>query len=397
MSSPQHSLRRVFYIASAHIAVDFYMTLFPPLFALFKTHFALTLFQASLIPSVVSIVGSMVQPFTGYLGDRGNRTALAALGLLVCGLSISAIGLSPSVYALALFLTMGSLGSSIFHPIGGSLATAFVPHRSNLAMAVFLTGGTLGMSLAPLAGTQAVERYGLGSTWVFVFPALIISGILFSLSRRKTFSLRQQGTSRFDFSILRTAALRPLWTLYAISVLRSLSHYGFLTFTSVLGQERGWSTGRIGWILTAFLIISTLGRIGGGYLGDRISPRKLLGLSNLLSAPFFIGFAWFAGPGSLPLFFAAGFLFDLGIATNIVLAQRLLPQNTSTATGLVMGFAWGTAGFLIPLIGTLAEVFSLPIALVATSSLLFPAAALVAVLPSEREEKHAAGTAVGDA
>ena len=77
----------------------------------------------------------------------------------------------------------------------------------------------------------------------------------------------------------------------------------------------------------------------------------------------------------------AGFLFDLGITTNIVLAQRVLPENTSTATGLMMGFSWGTAGLSIPLVGALAESTSIPVALAVVSLALFPATYLVSWLP----------------
>ena len=387
MPSTRHSMRHVWYVAFAHTTIDFYMTLFPPLLALFKTHFGLSLIQASLLPTVVIVFGSIPQPFMGYLGNRTNRMALAALGVLICGTFVSAIGFAASAPILALFLIATSLGSSLFHPTGGGLATASAPHRSNLAMAMFLTGGTLGMALAPVTGTHIVERYGFEQLWILVFPALIVSALLFRLSRRGRQGENAEPASRISFAFLKTAAVRPLWTLYVISVFRNLVYNAFINFTSILGQEdRGWTAGRVGWVLSTFLAATLLGRLTGGYLGDRVAPRKLLALSCALSPIFFIGFCFTDGMAALALFFLAGFLYDTGATTNIVLAQRVLPQNTSTATGLVMGFAWATTGLLMPLIGTLANALSIAAALAIASILLFPAAALVGLLPAERRE-----------
>ena len=388
MSTPQPtrqpSLQRVWYVLLSHIALDFYMTLAPPLWAFFKAHFGLSLLQFSFLPSVISVVGSIAQPFMGYFSDRRNRMALVALGLLVCGIFVSLIGFAPSAPVLALFLIGATLGSSLFHPTAGGLVTALAPHRSNLAMAIFLTGGTLGMAIGAVTGTRIVERYGLEQLWIVVFPSLVLSALMFGLSRTSLPGERRPSAGKVDFGLLRTAEMRPLWVLYAISVLRSLIHNGFVSFTALLGSNWEWSHGKIGWVFSAYLLSSTLGRITGGYLADRVSPRKLLAFSNASSALFYAAFCLTGGAGAVPLFMIAGFLFDLGITTNITLAQRIMPNNTSTATGLVMGFSWGAAGLMIPLMGTLAEFTTIATALTTVSFFLVPATILVGFLPSER-------------
>ena len=180
--------------------------------------------------------------------------------------------------------------------------------------------------------------------------------------------------------------MKPLWTLYSISVLRSLVHSGFISFTAILGSTRGWETTRIGWVLSGYLVCSTLGRMLGGYLADRVSARRLLALSNASSAIFHVAFCVIAVDWSVAFFWIAGLLFDLGVTTNIVLAQKALPQNTSTATGLVMGFSWGTAGLAIPLVGAFAQATSVPLALGIVSLALVLATFLVSRLPRDTSE-----------
>jgi MFS family permease len=198
-------------------------------------------------------------------------------------------------------------------------------------------------------------------------------------------SERRSDAGKLDFSLLRATETRPLWTLYAISVLRSLIHIGFVSFTALMGASRGWSTGKIGWVFSAYLLASTLGRLSGGYLADRVSQRKLLAASCAASAFFHVGFCLTTGSLSLGLFWIAGFVFDLGITTNIVLAQRVLPRNTSTATGLVMGFSWSVAGAAMLIVGRVAEWTSTTTALTGVSLFLIPAAILVAALPSQSQ------------
>ena len=384
-NTPKPSLRRVWYVTGAHLAIDFYMTLTPPLWAFFKTHFALSVAQFAYLPSAIVFCGSIIQPFMGYFSDGRNRMALVALGVLICGLFVSGIGFAPSALFLTLFLILAAFGSSLFHPTAGGLVTALAPQRANLAMAIFLTGGTLGMTLASVAGTQIVERYGLDYLYIIAIPAILLAPFLYYQSRQMSHGEHNTNAGKIDFSLLRAPETRPLWTLYFISVFRAIIHTGFVSFTAILGESRGWSTSKIGWIFSGYLLASTLGRMIGGFLADRMSQRKLLAFSCGSSAIFHAAFCLTEGPLSIACFWMAGFLFDLGITTNIALAQRFLPNNTSTATGLMMGFSWSMAGLAMLGVGRVAEWTSTATALTGVSLFLIPATLLVALLPSEAQ------------
>ncbi len=375
-------MRMVWLVTIAHTALDFYMVSIPALYAVFKSTFGLTVFQISLIPTFVTVFGSISQPLMGTFTDHRNRFAWAALGVLVSGIFVSSIGFAGSVYVLTALLIGAALGSSLFHPTAGGLVTSLLPGRSNLTMAIFLTGGTTGMALAPLASTQIVDRWGLENMWMLLPICIPVAMALFWVSRRHHAFLSSTRGSRFDWRILRKREMRSIWTLYAISVLRSILHSGFISFTALLGASWGWEMTRIGWVLSGYLVCSTLGRIAGGYLADRVSPTRLLAFSAASSGLFHVAFCVVGSDYGVGLFWFAGFLFDLGVTTNIVLAQKVLPENTSTATGLMMGFSWGTAGLIIPIMGLYAEMTSVASALFVVSFALFPAALLVLLLPS---------------
>lgn len=376
----QGSLRRVCLITLGHAAIDFYMLISPALYAVFKTHFGLTVFQTSFLPTFVSVCGSITQPLLGYLTDGRNRIILAGVGILICGVFVSSIGFAPSVFVLAGFLVCAALGSSLFHPTAGGLVTSLLPERSNIAMAIFLTGGTLGMSIGPITGTQIAERYGIQALWICVFPSLVLF-IVFLLVGRGHESIARTERSTISLQALKGSEVRPLWTLCGISVLRSLIHTGFVSFIALVGESKGWPTAKIGWVLSGYLISSTVGRICGGALADRVPARHLLAFSNASSGVFHLAFCFLDEVYAIPAYFIAGYLFDLGLTTNIVLAQQVLPRNTGTATGLMMGFSWGTAGLMMPLVGKIAEHVTLTTTLAGVSCVLFPAALLVTALP----------------
>lgn len=393
MEKPKQSMKLVLLVTLAHTALDFYMVTIPSLYAIFKDHFNLTIFQISFLPAFITVFGSISQPLMGTFTDHRNRLAWTALGLLISGTFVSSIGFAPTIYTLTVLLIGASLGSSLFHPAAGGLITSLVPGRSNLTMAIFLTGGTTGMALAPLAGTQIVTRWGLESLWMIIPFCIPISAALLWISRNYRVASASSNSKRFDWRCLRKRETRPLWTLYSISFLRSFIHSSFISFTALLGVSWGWETTHFGLVLSGYLVFSTLGRITGGYLADRVSPTRLLAFSAATSAIFHIAFCLVSSDYGIGLFWAGGFLFDLGATTIIVLAQRVLPNNTSTATGMMMGFSWGTAGLLIPLVGAYAEMTTVATALFVVSFFLFPAALLVLLLPSHYGDQQGAESA----
>ena len=210
-SASRGDLRPVFYITAAHLALDFYMVLTPPLWAFFQSHYNLTVAQFAYLPTVIVFCGSITQPFMGYFSDGRDRMALVALGLFVTGIFVSCIGFAPTAYTLAIFLIFASFGSSLFHPTAGGLVTALTPQRANLSMAIFLTGGTTGMALASITGTQIVERYGIQYLWLIVIPVLILAPFILWQSRKVPVRERRVTAGKIDFSILKKA--RSLWTL----------------------------------------------------------------------------------------------------------------------------------------------------------------------------------------
>ena len=50
-----------------------------------------------------------------------------------------------------------------------------------------------------------------------------------------------------------------------------------------------------------------------------------------------------------------GFLLQSTLPVNVTFAQTLAPISAATVSSLMMGFAWGTGGLAVPLVGLLAD------------------------------------------
>jgi FSR family fosmidomycin resistance protein-like MFS transporter len=87
-----------------------------------------------------------------------------------------------------------------------------------------------------------------------------------------------------------------------------------------------------------------------------------------------------------------GFLLQSTLPVNVTFAQLLAPISAATVSSLMMGFAWGTGGLAVPLVGMMADRFGIELALVVMSVLPLVAALLAVSLPS-RKQTHVAARA----
>jgi MFS transporter, FSR family, fosmidomycin resistance protein len=144
--------------------------------------------------------------------------------------------------------------------------------------------------------------------------------------------------------------------------------------------------------LTLFSVSAALGGIVAGAL-ERRAPRSLLIVSSMLASLVPFGLLFVLAPGTPGYFLAvvaAGALVNAGLPLMVVAAQDLAPHAMGAASGLLMGFTWGTAGLLYVGVGALQESLGLLPAMALAYALLVPAGAL-ARLVIRREEAATGG------
>ena len=98
--------------------------------------------------------------------------------------------------------------------------------------------------------------------------------------------------------------------------------------------------------------------------------------------PFLLTAFWLPSALQLALL-SIGYAFILlTMPVNLILAQDYVPEHRSAISSLMMGFAWGIGGAVAPLVGKLADLYGLSIALMLVAGLPFVGLALAWLLPA---------------
>jgi len=97
--------------------------------------------------------------------------------------------------------------------------------------------------------------------------------------------------------------------------------------------------------------------------------------SFIITIPAFLAFLYLKGTMSFFILALLGFLFFMSEPACIVLAQDMVPHKARTVSGLIMGMAWGMAGWGVLGTGALADFLGMERAL--SYLLLLPAGALI--------------------
>ena len=366
-------------MGSTHFVVDGFSNIYSPLLPLLIPHLTLSLAAAGALQMCFQLANSVAQLAFGQIADRWRPRALVIAGPLVSVSILSLVGLASSPMMLGIILVLGGLGIAAFHPPAAALVHRLGGERKGLAMSFHITGGSLGFSLGPLVFAPFAERYGLHWTPLLMLPALAI--LAFFLPRVPPMERLHERHESAGFGALRPYA-KPLSLLYFIVVLRTLAALSFATFMPVMLTRRGLSLADAGVAIAMYLFASSVGGFLGGPLADRWGARNVIMWSLVLSVPFLAIAPTQTGWTFVALVSAGGFLLQSTLPVNVTFGQMIAPISAATVSSLMMGFAWGMGGLVIPFVGLLADRVGIERTLVIMAFTPLAAALLAAPLPS---------------
>jgi FSR family fosmidomycin resistance protein-like MFS transporter len=334
---------------------------------LIRDDLSLSYTQVGLILSVPPIVGHVVEPLLGILGDVWRRRVLVVAGGVCFAAGTLLVGLSTGFVVLLAASILSNPASGAF--VGLSQATLMdaAPERREQNMARWALAGSVGNSVGP-ATIGACVWSGLSWRWGFVATGalLLLSVVVAWRQPFETPSASDVGQTRAAiFKGLREAwrALRRREVLRWL-VLLELGDFtydilrGFLAlyFVDVVGAGRGGAALAVAvwtWVGLAgdFALVPLLERVRGlRYL--RVSTSVVLVLFPLMLLAR--GF-----PTKLVLL---GLLGLANAGWYAIVKARLydeLPGQSGTAA-MTLGNVFGFAGSLFPLaLGAYAEAYGL--------------------------------------
>jgi len=374
------NLKILLILSVGHLVTDIYQGALPALLPFLKEKLLLSYAMTGAIMMAANLTSSVVQPLFGYWSDRKGRVFLLPLGCLTAGIGLSLLGI-PDKYAVVLLLVIISgLGVAAFHPEGYKTANFFTGDKMATGMSVFSVGGNLGFALGPIISLSIVTWLNFDYLPVMVIFSLVFVSILSyewgSISSATQVSVEKAKSTEE----VRKGVYFSLFLIIATVIMRSWTQIGLMTYIpfyyiDILKGEPLYA----GKLVSIFLLGGVAGTIGGSVIADRIGHKPYLIASMLWSSVLFPLIFMTQG---VMLFVALGVLGIVLISSftvTIVMAQQLLPRNLGIASGLMVGFAIGTGGIGVTILGIIADHYGVPLAL--KSIWLLPVAGFLLSLP----------------
>jgi MFS transporter, FSR family, fosmidomycin resistance protein len=365
----QANIKILFALTLVHFTGDFYSSFINPLFPLFVQKMGLSLAQVGLISGIILLLSFIVQPSVGYLADRYATRHFMLWGVLMPVVFIPLSGITIGFWTLLTAVALGSIGSSMFHPSVTGLVPLYSGNKAGSAMSVFNTGGTLAFGVGPLFITWYATRFGLN-----VLPFTMAFGILVALYLYRVVPVPQsEGLRRLGFLGAVKESLGSVWktvaSIWVVMVLRAIISQSFMTFMPVLYVGKGFSIMSAGGIFSLFTISGTVSGLIAGQISDRIGFKPVFIFAHTLMAPVLLLFLMLQGGWVYLGAIMAGAMVLATMPLGVAMAQTLAPKGRSMVASLMMGFAFGLGGAVSPIIGKLADLYSIQSVLIGVSLL----------------------------
>jgi FSR family fosmidomycin resistance protein-like MFS transporter len=280
-------------------------------------------------------------------------------GPLMVIIFTSLVGIAPDFWTLLLFVCIGSVGSSMFHPTVAGMISTYSGKNLGFSMSVFNMGGAMAFGLGPMFISAYVSRYELAAMPWVMLPGLIPMAVLYYLAPYP----RSEGLKNFGLvgSIREVfgTVWKPIVMIWVIMALRAFVTQSLLTYLPVHYARLGYSLVSIGGVISAFTIAGAISGLIAGHLSDRIGYKPIFYVTHIVTPFCVLLMLYLPGPWIYISSFLTGFFALAILPLGDALAQQLAPKGKSMASSLMMGFALGTGGVLTPITGKLADIFGI--------------------------------------
>ena len=374
----------MFALTLLHFIGDFFFSFINPLLPVFIEKFSLTLTQVGLIVGISRLLAFIVQPSVGYLADHYRTRFFVLGGPLLAIVFIPLVGIAPLFLVLVLFVCLGSIGTSMYHPTIAGMVFAYSGQHFGLSMSIFNTGGTLAFGLGPLFITYLVGSYGLGVSPFTMIFGLAVMVLLFRIVP----SPQGEGLRNLGFIASIRAVMGTAWKsimlIWVVMLLGSFVVQSFMTFIPVLYAQEGYSLLSIGTIVSLFTVAGAISGLLAGFLSDRIGYKPIFYCARGLTTPCLYLVLYLPGNWVYFSVFLAGFFSMATLPLGVAMAQELAPKGRSMVSSLMMGVTFGLGGMMAPLTGKLGDIFSIRAVLVFLAIIPFLTIGLISLIPEKK-------------
>ena len=364
MTSNRMAIKVLTVVTVAHLFNDMIQSMVVSIYPLLRQSHGLDYTQLGQISLTLSLTATVLQPLVGCLADRRPMPFLLCVSSFATLLGLLMLSRACTIGNLLLAAGMIGIGSAIFHPEASRVTRMASGGRLGLAQSVFQVGGNAGAALGPLMAVMMVMPYGQSSIVWLVAMATVLVVMFYRVeiwheSHFAEIDIHPQAKCTTVDSI--RAVAKPLSLLGILVIVKYIYLAGMTNFyTFYLMEHFQVSADAAQWRLFVFLAAVAIGTLAGGPIGDRIGPRRVIGISFLGIIPFSILLPWVDLPTATVFSTVIGLTLSSAFSAILVYAQGMAPGRIGLISGLFFGLAFGTGGIAAAALGYLADTFGLP-------------------------------------
>lgn len=348
-------------VSTGHFTNDFYMNLIPPILFAFSSSMGLTLTQQSMIAFIIIIGGSLLQPIIGYFLDKIGKSVYLIIGIVWISFMMSISGLITNYYLLIVIVGVASIASSIYHPLGSSIAINLSRGSRGKSLSVFMTIGVFAFTFTPMITIPIVSKFGLQYLTFLMIPGFLVAYFLkfAKIDKIKYRVTNDRKNEKIEKNKISKNKVKYLSLLVCMSVIKVVLVRMMIVFGVQIMVMKGIGIIPAGIILSAFMFLSSVSILSGGYLSDKFGERRIMVIFSILLFGIYTITIFSHGPLFIIGIILFGYTINGATTANITMTHNILPENVNLGTGLIMGLSSTIAGVLILVFGKFADVYGL--------------------------------------
>jgi MFS family permease len=347
-------------VSAAHFVSHYYILVLPPLFPLIRDEFAVSYVELGVALTAFNVISAAMQTPAGFLVDRVSARAVLVGGLVLGAGALALASVASAFWVFVAMFAFLGLANTVYHPADYALLSHRISApRMGKAYSIHTFSGILGSAVAPASLLFLAASFGwrgafLGAAALgFAVAALLMLGGD-AIAGRDEPARPAQGpgaTGESNWRLLLTPAILLNLVFF---IMLSLANGGVQNYSVVAFEAlRGTPLALANVALSAYLLMSALGVLAGGYAAARTSRHDGIVIAALAAnALAVLALALFdvAAPLLILLMSAAGLFQGLAMPSRDMLVRAVTPPGSF---GKVFGFVttgFNIAGMVAPLI-----------------------------------------------
>lgn len=352
----------IIWLCLAHLFCDIYGGFLNPLMPFIASKLGFSMGVATILIAITQICSNMLQPIFGFFADNNLKRFFIFWGIILASVFIPFAPSAPNIVILNIFMILGCLGGSFFHPQSMGFINFFSGVNCSKAMGIFISLGSLGFALGPLLATFIAQNYGLEKIAFTSAFGLVLALLMFFFVPKLSLTTKLEKRNDFIDSFKEILKNTQIKLLMLIAMMKSLVTNSSCILLPFLWKSLDYTPSYIGFALFLFVFAGSIGSFLSPFAEKIFGSKPVIYLSMWLSLPLMFTFStiYESRPTlSLVIFAIIGFTTMLAQPVTLVWAQRTLPQYKSITAGLINGFCWGTVALCLSFLGIIAEKYGI--------------------------------------